>query len=119
MMNGHNSLLVSQLVGAVLAGAFWGLSFWRIVRTRSGNEALECGGIAVAVVLALGFSSSVVSLPEWTLFSLLALLFLLCNVTLFFFFKEGFQTLKRPKANRGKPEANPKASKNLRLRAGK
>jgi hypothetical protein len=100
----HHTWLVSQVSGAALASLFWGISFWRIVRTKSGNEALECGGIAIVVVLVMGFFPRVVGLPEWTLFCLMALIFLLCNVALFFFFTEGFRALGRRKTKRGRQD---------------
>jgi heme A synthase len=91
-----------EFIGAFVAFLLWGISFWRIARQNRGNKVVECGTLAIIVLLAMALLSRVIVLPDWALLALLALLLILCIATVFFFSKETYRALRDRKA---KPSA--------------
>jgi hypothetical protein len=86
--------LIQGFFASLLAVFFYGFSFWRISRNHRGNKVIECGSIAIMVLLAMAFYSKFAPLPDWLLGCLLLLLFLLCLCTLFFLAQEGYRALR-------------------------
>ncbi len=71
------------IIGAMAATLLYGLSFWRIVRKNRGNKVVECGVMAIMVMLAMAFLGEYADLPDWVFFLFILLLFLLCMATFF------------------------------------
>ncbi len=97
-MIAQSAKIVSGIIGAIAATLFWALSFWRIARQSRGNKVIECGVLAIVVLLAMAFLSRVIEFPDWAIVALIALLFILCVATLFFFAQECYRSLQRRKA---------------------
>lgn len=88
-----SSKTAPQIVGALAAAFFYGLFFWRTVRSNPGNRLIECGVMAIALALAMAFLSSLVRLPDWAFGSMLLLIFLLSVATLFFLGQRAYRAL--------------------------
>ncbi len=93
----QTSKTLPAIISAVAAILLWGALFWRTARQNRGNKVIECGVLAVMVLLVMAFLSRVIEFPDWALVALIALLFLLCMVTLFFFGQECVRALRRRK----------------------
>lgn len=76
---------LSGIATAVGAIAFYAASFWRIFKRNPGNRVIECGLIAIMVVLSMAFISRLGEISDWLFFPWLILVLLLCFSTLFFF----------------------------------
>lgn len=91
---------IPRFVGAALAITYWGLLFWRTFRRNRGNLVIECGIITITIFLAMALLSTVIDFADWAWGSLLITIFLLCLATLFFFFRDIFQSLRKRKLKR-------------------
>lgn len=101
-MIAQHSQLVPGIVSAILAILYWGLLFWRTFRRNRGNLVIECGIVTIMIFLAMAFLSRIINFPDWAFGSLLATVFLLCLITLFFFFLEIFRSLRKRLTRRRK-----------------
>lgn len=79
-----------------VAAVYW-LSLWRIIKGNRGNRVIECGSIALMVLFLIMLLMKFASLPNWVVPSLGLLLFLLCLLTIFFLFLQGFQAIRHRK----------------------
>jgi hypothetical protein len=69
--------------------ASYGFSFWRIVKSNRGNKVIECGSLALLVMVGLTVLIKIPHVPDWVLGSVGLLLFLLCLATMGFLFQQG------------------------------
>jgi hypothetical protein len=74
-----------QMIGAVTVLLSYGIYFWRVLRKSQGNKTIECGAMAIMVMLAIAFLSKFIDLPDRVLALLCVLLVILCFTTLGFF----------------------------------
>jgi len=83
------------LLRALAVSAFYGFSFWRIVKSNRGNKVIESGSLALMVVVVLAVLMKIPNMPDWVLASIGLLLFLLCLLTMGFLFQQGFRAFRR------------------------
>jgi len=85
---------VEPILSSLFVTLIYGFAFWRIVKANRGNRVIECGVIALVVLLSYGPISKIPNLPDWVLTTVGLLMFLLCLVTMFFFFCREFKLPK-------------------------
>ena len=95
----QRSHLIAECIGAMLAVFYLG---WRTLKGNRGKLVMKFGVVTVMVFVTMVCLSMIIVLPAWAFESFLALLFLLCLTTLFFFFLEVFQSLRKRKTRRRK-----------------
>jgi hypothetical protein len=88
--------IVRDIVGGALVLLFYGSLFARTLRQNRGNKVIEFGAMTIMLFLAMAFTSRF--LPFWAFGLLLALVFLLCIITLFFLVKRGWDGAHRHKS---------------------
>ena len=75
--------------------AFYGVCFWRIVKSNRGNNVIECGSLALMVMVGLTVLIKIPNVPDWVLGSIGLLLLLLCLLTIGFLFQQGYRAIRR------------------------
>lgn len=75
--------------------AFYGFSFWRIVKSNRGNRVIACGSLALMVMVGLTVLVRIPKVPDWMLGSVGLLLLLLCLLTMAFLLQQGYQAIRR------------------------
>jgi UDP-N-acetylmuramyl pentapeptide phosphotransferase/UDP-N-acetylglucosamine-1-phosphate transferase len=73
--------------------AFYVFAFWRMVKADRGSKVIECGGIAILLVLAIGFLSKS-NAPNWLMASLFILLLLVGFLTVGLYIQKGYRALR-------------------------
>jgi len=84
-----------RLIGGLVAVAAYAVYFWRVFRSNRGNKVIECGSMALIVLMALVLLTQLGDLPDWLFASLVILLVLLCVSTLFFVGQRAFRAVRR------------------------
>jgi hypothetical protein len=93
--------VVGGTLSALLVTGVYGLAFWRIVKANRGNKVIECGVLALLVLLSFGPISKIPNLPDWVLTAIGMLMFLLCLLTMFFLFLQGVHAFLSRKSKAG------------------
>jgi hypothetical protein len=70
---------------------FYALILWRVFKDNRGNRVIQCGSITLMLLLVM------IALPIDYLGWLGPALFLLCMLTMFFLFQQGYRALRRRK----------------------
>lgn len=78
--------------------------FWRLFKNNRGNRVIQCGSIALMLLMAMTVLMKIPHFPVDVVAWLGLALFLLCLLTMFFLFQQGYRALRNRKAQEH-PEA--------------
>jgi membrane-associated PAP2 superfamily phosphatase len=65
-----------------------------MVKANRGSKVIECGGIAILLLFAIGFLSKS-NAPDWLMASLFILLLLVCFLTVGLYMLKGYRFLRQ------------------------
>jgi hypothetical protein len=82
-----------NLLRGLFVLAFYAFAFWRMVKANRGSKVIECGGIAILLLLAIGFLSKS-NAPDWLMANLFILLLLVCFLTVGLYIQKGYRALR-------------------------
>ena len=74
---------------------FYAVAFWRIAKSNRGTMVIECGSMAIMVVIVMRVLIEIPNVPGWVLGSIGVLLFLLCVLTIGFLLQQGYRATRR------------------------
>jgi hypothetical protein len=86
-----HTVFVLRGIGLFLLYAFL---LWRTFKNSQGNRVIQCGSITIMLFLVLVALMSIPNLPFDYVWWLWPALFLLCMLTIFFLFQQGYRALR-------------------------
>jgi hypothetical protein len=95
-----NTGTVARSIGPFL---FYGFMFWRLFRTNRGNRVIQCGSITLMLFLVMLALTRIPNIPIDYVAWLGPALFLLCMLTMFFLFQQGYRALRKGLKERSAP----------------
>ena len=84
-------------IGLFLLYAF---IFWRLFKDNRGNRVIQCGSITLMLFLVLVALMRIPNFPIDYVWWLGPALFLLCMLTIFFLFQQGYRALRNRKGHK-------------------
>jgi hypothetical protein len=87
-----NTVHVARGIGLFLLYAF---IFWRLFRDYRGNRVIQCGSITLMLFMVMLALTRIPKVPLDYVAWLGPALFLLCMLTLFFLFQQGYRALRK------------------------
>jgi hypothetical protein len=91
------TVTVVRSIGLLLLYAF---IFWRLFKDNRGNRVIQCGSITLMLFLVMGALMRIPHFPVDYVAWLGPALFLLCMLTMFFLFQQGYRALHNRKIQR-------------------
>ncbi len=91
--------IVRGIMGSVGLMLVYGLSLWRIFKSNPGDKFIECGSIAVMLLLVILASRKIPHFPSWILTFLMVLLYVMIFVSIFFMLQQGYRALRGRKTH--------------------
>ena len=76
---------------------FYAFVLWRLFKDNRGNRVIQCGSITLMLFVVLMALMSIPNLPIDYVWWLWPALFLLCLLTMFFLFQQGYRALRNRK----------------------
>jgi hypothetical protein len=95
-----DTLYAVRSVGLFL---LYGFIFWRTFKDNSGNRVIQCGSITLMLFLVMLAMMRIPHLPIDYVAWLGPALFLLCLLTMFFLFQQGYRAVRRRLKGRSDP----------------
>jgi hypothetical protein len=95
-----NTVTVARSIGLFLLYAFM---FWRLFRDNRGNRVIQCGSITLMLFLVMSGLTRIPNFPIDYVALLEPALFLLCILTMFFLFQQGYRVLRKRLTERSAP----------------
>jgi hypothetical protein len=95
-----NIVILARSIGLFL---FYAFMFWRLFRDNRGNRVIECGSITLMLFLVMLALTRIPNLPIDYATWLGPALFLLCMLTMFFLFQQGYRALRKRLKERSAP----------------
>jgi hypothetical protein len=77
--------------------------FWRLFREYRGNRVIQCGSITLMLFLVIVALTQIPHVPFDYMAWLWPALFLLCMLTMFFLFQQGYRALRKRFKERSAP----------------
>jgi len=95
-----NTVTVARSIGLFLLYAFM---FWRLFRDNRGNRVIQCGSFTLMLFLVMLALTRIPNIPIDYVAWLGPALFLLCMLTMFFLFQQGYRALRKRSKERSTP----------------
>jgi hypothetical protein len=95
-----NKVHVARGIGLFFLYAF---VFWRTFKDNPGNRVIQCGSITLMLFLVMVALTQIPHVPFDYVAWLGPALFLLCMLTMFFLFQQGYRALRRRFKGRSDP----------------
>ena len=95
-----NTVTEARRIGLFLLYAFM---FWRLFRDNRGNRVIQCGSITLMLFLVMVALARIPNIPIDYVAWLGPALFLLCMLTMFFLFQQGYRALRKRLKDRSAP----------------
>src|SRR5262249_21121449 len=89
---GANTLSVARSIGLFL---FYAFMFWRLFKDSRGNRVIQCGSITLILCMLMLALTRIPNIPIDYLAWLGPALFLLCMLTMFFLFQQGYRAVRK------------------------
>jgi hypothetical protein len=86
-----------RIIGLLLLYAF---AFWRLFKDNRGNRVIQCGSLTLILFLVMAALMRIPHFPVDCVAWLGSALFLLCMLTMFFLFQQGYRALRNRKIQR-------------------
>ena len=99
-MNCPHTVTAARSIGLFL---FYAFIFWRLFKDNRGNRVIQCGSITLMLFLVMLALMRIPELPIDYVAWLGPALFLLCMLTMFFLFQQGYRALRKRLEGRSAP----------------
>lgn len=91
MIDPH-TVAIARSIGLFL---FYAFIFWRLFKENRGNRVIQCGSITLMLFLVMLALMKIPNVPIDYVAWLGPALFLLCMLTMFFLFQQGYRALRK------------------------
>src|SRR5215472_10792360 len=100
---GANSVAVARSIGLLV---FYAVILWRTFKNSRGNRVIQCGSITLMLFLLMIALMRIPRFPIDYVAWLGPALFLLCLLTMFFLFQQGYRALRKKFKERSAPTSS-------------
>jgi hypothetical protein len=87
-----NTVTVAKSTGLFL---FYAFMFWRLFRDNRENRVIQCGSVTLMLFLVMVALTRIPNIPIDYIAWLGPALFILCILTIFFLFQQGYRALRK------------------------
>ena len=85
---------LGNVVSGIALAGFYAVVLWRVVKRNPRNRVIECGSIALVIVLVLAAAIKVPNIPDWVVPGLGVLFLLVGFLMVFFLIQQGYNAIR-------------------------